>query len=68
MPLRPGKVGRPLTDTGEKEEQVWGRLGRTMSSVLDVMSLKYPWAIEVQMSGSLAGYLQEWYEAGIISR
>ena len=39
-----------------------------MSSVLDVMSLKYPWAIEVQMSGSLAGYLQEWYEAGIISR
>ena len=27
MPLRPGKVGRPLTDTGEKEEQVWGDWG-----------------------------------------
>ena len=54
----PVEVVMPLTDAGERaEEQVWGRLGKTMSSVVNLMSLKYLWDIQVKMSGSLAGYL-----------
>lgn len=48
----------PLTDTWEKdEEQLGGRLGQTMNSVLDLMNLKCLWDVQVEMFGSLAGYL-----------